>query len=141
MFSNLQPKKIYKKAISLLGVQRSETYLCVAEDDVIVLMLFNVAKSFRFIPIYGIFHFLSNKTTTYTIPKAHILFARLFFLDLLYDITDNIPDKKKYVINNIISIKNLSLSKDKAFNQQNYLYLKKILKKIDREFDNKMMKL
>ena len=36
--------EIFKKAISLLGAQRSTTYLYNAEDDVIVLMLFNAQK-------------------------------------------------------------------------------------------------
>ena len=122
--------EIFKKAISLLGAQRSTTYLCNAEDDVIVLMLFNAAKSFRFIPIYGLFHFLSKKTATYTLPKDHILFSKLFFLDLLYDITGNTFSEKQYVVNNAIIIKNFILSKNLTFNQKNTDYLKKILRKI-----------
>ena len=122
--------EIYKKAISLLGARRSTTYLCNAEDDVIVLMLFNAAKSFRFIPIYGIFHFISNKTATYTLPKDHILFSKLFFLDLLYDITGNVYSEKQYVFNNALIIKNFSIAKNITFNQKNALYLKKILRKI-----------
>ena len=88
--------EIYKKAISLLG-DRSKIYLCNAEDDVIVLMLFNVAKSFKFIPIYGLLHLISQKSATYTLPKDHILFSKLFFLDLLYDITGNNTNEKYYV--------------------------------------------
>ena len=122
--------EVFKKAISLLGNERSATYLCNAEDDVIVLMLFNAAKSFRFIPIYGIFHFLSKKTTTYTLPKDHILFSRLFFLDLLYDITDNVFSEKQYVVNNAIIVKKFISSKNLTFNKKNTIYLKKILRKI-----------
>ena len=122
--------EIYKKAITLLGTRRSTTYLCNAEDDVIVLMLFNAAKSFRFIPIYGIFHFISKKTATYTLPKDHILFSKLFFLDLLYDITRNVFSEKQYVINNALIIKNFTITKNLTFNHKNTIYLKKILRKI-----------
>ena len=123
-------KNIYKEAISLLGFKRSTTYLCNAEDDVIVLMIFNVAKSFRFIPIYGLFHLISNQTAAFTLPKNHILFSKLFFLELLFDITGNNTDEKKYVVKNANLIKNLIFSKNITFNKRNKNYFRKILKKI-----------
>ena len=122
--------RIYRKAISLLGFKRSTTYLCNAEDDVIVLMIFNVANSFRFIPIYGLFHLISNKTAAFTLPKNHILFSKLFFLDLLFDITGNNTDEKKYVVENANLIKNLIFSRNITFNKRKRNYLRKILKKI-----------
>jgi len=121
---------IYKDAIYLLGSKRGTTYLCNAEDDVIVLMLFNAANSFRFIPFYGLFHLISKKTAAYTLPKNHILFSKLFFLDLLFDFTGNNPKEKKYVIDNMILIKNLISSKNITFNKRNKKYLKKFLKKV-----------
>ena len=122
--------KIYKKGIAKLGFERSRTYLCNAEDDVIVLMLFNVAKSFKFIPIYGLFHLISPKTATYTLPKNHILFSKLFFLDLLFDNTKNDYNEKKYVVENAIIIQNFIKHKNITFNKKNRKYLKKILKKV-----------
>lgn len=122
--------EIYKKAISLLGLKRRTTYLCNAEDDVIVLMLFKVAKSFRFIPMYGLFHLISGKTAAFTLPKDHIVFSKLFFLDLLFDISENNYQEKKYVVNNAILIKNFFLAKNLTFNKKNNKYFKKIYKKI-----------
>ncbi len=122
--------EIYKNAISLLGYKRSNTYLCNAEDDVIVLMIFNVAKSFRFIPFYGLFHLISKKTAAYTLPKNHILFSKLFFLDLLFDFTGNNTEEKQYVFDNAILIKNFLMLKNITFNRRNKIYLKKFLKKV-----------
>ena len=104
--------EIYKKAISLLGYKRSTIYLCNAEDDVIILMIFSVAKSFKFIPIYGLFHLISKKTAAFILPKDHILFSKLFFLDLLYDITGNNTNEKNYVVQNAYLVKNLIISKN-----------------------------
>ena len=122
--------EIYKKAISLLGLKRSTTYLCNAEDDVIVLMLFNSAKIFRFIPLYGIFHLISKITATNYLPKNHILFSRLFYLDLLFDITGNSSSEKKYVFDNAIILKKYMTSNNMTFNEENRKYFKKIFKKI-----------
>ena len=130
IWGKLIKNEIYKNAIYLLGPKRSTTYLCNAEDDVIVLMLFNVAKSFRFIPFYGLFHLISKKTAAYTLPKNHILFSKLFFLELLFDFTGNNSKEKKYVIDNIVLVKNLILSKNITFNKRNKKYLKKLLKKV-----------
>ena len=124
--------EIYKKAISLLGFKRSTTYLCNAEDDVIVLMIFKVSNSFRFIPIYGLFHLISKITATHTLPKNHILFSKLYFLDLLFDHTGNNTKEKKYVVENAIIIKNFIEYKNFTFNKKNRKYLSKILKKVFR---------
>ena len=121
---------IYGENPLKMKYKRSSIYLCNAEDDVIILMIFNVAKSFKFIPIYGLFHLISNKTAAFTLPKDHILFSKLFFLDLLYDITGNDTNEKNYVVENANIIKNLIISKNITFNKRNKIYLKKLLKKI-----------
>ena len=123
-------KEIYKKAISLMGVKRSRTYLCNAEDDVIVFMLFISAKSFRFIPIFGIIHLISTTTASNTLSKDHLIFSKIFFLDLLFDFTENNFFEKKFVVNIAIILKNYSISKNLPINQKNMKYLDNVLKKI-----------
>ena len=39
---------IYKKAINLMGIKRYSVYLCFAEDDIMVFMIFSSAKSYIF---------------------------------------------------------------------------------------------
>ena len=123
-------KEIYKNAISLMGIKRSRTYLCNAEDDVIVFMLFTSAESFRFIPIFGIIHLISTTTASNTLSKDHLIFSKIFFLDLLFDFTENNFFEKKFVVNTANILKNYSISKNLSINPNNMKYLGNVLKKI-----------
>ena len=122
--------KIYKEAISSLGKKRSTTYLCNSEDDVIVYMLFRIAESFRFIPFFGIFHLISSYSASNTLSNNHKIYSKIFFLDMVFDFTDNTVKEKQFVVDIAIIIKNYSLSKNLPFNKNNTKYLKKVLKKI-----------
>ena len=119
--------EIYKNAINLLGIERYSVYLCIAEDDVMVFLLFSSAKTYKFYPIYGLFHLQSNITTFYTISKEHKLFAKLFYLDILFDFTKNTFKEKKYAISFAIILSKTFYSKQKMNNR---IYFKKILNKI-----------
>ena len=122
--------EIYKKAISLLYEKRNVSYICVAEDDIMVFLLFSVSKSFNFFPIYGIFHLISNETASFTLPKDHIVFSRIYFLDILFDFSENNNKEKKYVIKHAKSFKNYLILKNLTFSKQNKIYLEKVLEKI-----------
>ena len=113
-----------------MGIKRSLTYLCNAEDDVIVFMLFTSAKSFRYIPIFGIIHLISTTTASNTLSKNHLIFSKIFFLDLLYDFTEDNFFEKKFVVNIAVILKNYSTSKNLPINQKNMKYLGNVLKKI-----------
>ena len=77
IWGKLIKNEIYKNAINLLGIERYSIYLCIAEDDVMVFMLFSSAKTYKFHPIYGLFHLKSNITTYYTFSKEHKLFSKI----------------------------------------------------------------
>lgn len=123
-------KEIYKNAISLMGIKRSNTYLCYGEDDVIVFMLFSTANTYRFIPIFGLFHLVSKQTASFKLSDNHKLFAKIFFLDLIFDFTDNSFREKKFVNKFIDAIKNFISSKKFDINKENRIYLNKTLEKI-----------
>ena len=123
-------KEIYKNAISLMGLKRSNTYLCYAEDDVIVFMLFSSAKTYRFIPIFGVFHLVSKQTASFKLSENHKLFSKIFLVDLIFDFTDNNFKEKKFINRFVSDIKNIISSKNFDINKENRKYLKKILKKI-----------
>ena len=122
--------EIYKKAISLFYDKRNINYICVAEDDIMVFMLFSVSLTFYFFPIYGIFHLISNETASFTLPKDHLVFSRIYFLDILFDFSENNNEEKEYIIKNAKSFHNYLILKNLTFSQQNKLYLGKVLKKI-----------
>jgi glycosyltransferase involved in cell wall biosynthesis len=119
--------EIYKNAINLLGIERYSVYLCIGEDDIMVFLLFSSAKTYKFYPIYGLFHLQSNITTFYTISKEHKLFARTFYLEILFDFTKNNFKEKKYVISFAILLSKTFDSKQK---KNIRLYFKKVLNKI-----------
>lgn len=122
-------KEIYVKAINLIGIKRYSVYLCITEDDIMVFMLYNSAKSYKFLPIYGLFHLFSNETSSFTLPKNHIFFSRIFYSEILFDFTKNDYYEKNFIIQfatNILKDK----VQYKILNDNNRLYLKKVLIKM-----------
>ena len=121
--------EIYKKAISLMGKERSTTYLCYSEDEVILFMLFSVAQIYRFIPIFGLFHFVSRGSASFKLSRNHKLFARIFYIELLFDLTDNNFFEKHFAINIAIGLCK-SIKKNPILIKKNKEYFKKLLWKI-----------
>ena len=124
--------EIYKKAVNMLGKKRYSIYLCYAEDDIMIFLLFKISKSFKFINKYGLFHLKSNKTASFYFSRNnrnHIAFSKLYFLNFLLDFTDNNFESKKYVISNAIIFYDKFFSKI-LLNKENQQYLNKVLYKI-----------
>ena len=46
-------KAVYKKAVNLLGKKRYSVYMSWAEDTSMIFIIFNIAKSFKFVDKYG----------------------------------------------------------------------------------------
>ena len=121
--------KIYKKAINKLGKKRSSIFLCYAEDDIMIFLIFKLSKTFKFSEIYGLYHKISNKSASNTLPKDHILFSKILFLDVLFDFTENNIKDKEFVIKNAIIYKNFFFSKF-HLNEKNKDYLISVINKI-----------
>ena len=120
---------IYKKAINDLGKERYSIYLCYSEDDVMVFMLFKIAKSFKFTNKYGLFHIKSNKTASSYLSRNHLLFSKIFFLDVIFDFSENNFTEKEFVVSYAINIIMIFLSKI-LLNNENKEYLILVLRKI-----------
>ena len=114
----------------MLGPKRGKTYLCNAEDDVMIYMLFGLAKNFRYIPVFGIFHLISSITASKTLPKDHLIFSKIFFLDLIFDFTNDSIFEKAYVVTVAKIIKEYSIINNLPLNEKNEKYLNSVLKKI-----------
>ena len=89
--------KIYKKSINKLGYMRYSIYNCWTEDMSIVFILFNTAKSFIFLNLYGIFHIIKNTTTIYKLSNIKKFLTSIFFLDILFNFSTNDKETKRYV--------------------------------------------
>jgi hypothetical protein len=124
--------EIYKKAITSYGEERYSNFVTVFEDIIVNFLIFQFAKSFIFIPKYGILRIFSNSsayshTSPYTLNKFEM---RL--LDAVIDFSKNTLENKKIVVN--ISLKLFSnfglketLQKEKYKN-----LLKSILERISK---------
>ena len=119
-------KEIYKKAINSLGKKRNSIYLCYAEDDVMIFMIYKLSNSYKFTKKYGLFHIISNNTASFYLSKDHIIFSKIFFLDIIFDFTDENIKDKEYVYLNAVKYKNKFFSRY-PLNDKNKKYLKYLL--------------
>ena len=119
--------RLYKKAIHKLGEKRYSIYNCWTEDVSIVFIIFNFAKSYIFLNIYGIFHLLSKTTTSYTIQNNHRIFCEIFLLDIIFDFSRNNKEYKKFAVYKALNIR---INNFNILSLNNKIYLKSILKKL-----------
>ena len=131
--------RIYKKAVNRLGYKRYSTYNCWTEDMSIVFVLFNTAKSYIFLNIYGIFRIKAKSTTTHKLSNNHKFLSNIFYLDILFDFSKN-----DYITKNLVAQYALSFSSEKINKLENIkkFYFKSIIKKlIDCQFISKEYKI
>ena len=119
--------KIYKNAINLLGKKRYSTYNCWTEDVSIVFILFNIAKSFIFLNIFGIFHLRAITTTTYKLTKKKKLLTNIFYLGILFDFSKNDNIIKNFVAQYALRFSMSNLNKLDNKNKETF---KSIIKKL-----------
>ena len=121
---------IYKQAVNSLGKERYSYYMSWAEDTSMVFILFNIAKSYKFISIYGVYHLMSKITACYTQSNENKFFGEIFLLDVLFDYSRNDFKNKEYIV---MKIKELTINdKFELGIKSNYnrKYLIKVLNKI-----------
>ena len=91
-------------------------------------VLFYYAESYKYIQKYGIFHYISKKTASFTRLYSEKFFSEIFFLDIMYDFTHNSSIAKKYVVE-----KAKEMRYDDYYNlnnEKNIIYFKAVLQKI-----------
>ena len=120
--------EVYIKAINALGINRYSSFLSWGEDTSIVFIIFNIAKSFKFIHKYGIIHLRSFSTSTFTQPINNILFGEIFLLEIIFDFSKNNTDKNFAAFHALYIKRRYNLKK--FIKNKNILCLKNILKKI-----------
>ena len=114
---------IYKKALNKLGKEKYSRFMVNAEDDIANYIIFNTAKSAKFIAKYG-YLYINNDETFSKNQKNETQNTRtlLYVLDTLIDFSLDLPKNKKVLVNYII-----------------FLFKKEYLKDvISHEYDNKL---
>ena len=121
--------RIYKKAVKLVGNEILYSSICWSEDRIINFALFQIAKSFKFIDVFGIFHYLhplSIGHTWYSINLENIVHDEIMYIMNIYNLTKlsskiNIAAYEMYRLNRLI-IGNLT-KKNKILAQKLYINL------------------
>ena len=106
---------------------RYSIYNCWTEDMSIVFVLFNVANSYIFLNLFGIFRLKAKTTTTHKLPNIHKFLSRIFYLEILFDFSKNDMNTKKYIAQYALSF---SSKKINNLDKKNKLYFISIIKKI-----------
>ena len=97
--------KVYKKALIRFGKERYSRFMLGREDVLGCNIIFNTAKSAKFVDKYG-YIYVNNVGSTSKIQESNTQDVRnyLYLLDQLIDFTLDIPKNKKVLVNFIIFI-------------------------------------
>ena len=90
VWGRLVKTEIYQKTINSLGLtaigeDRKTCFLSWAEDSAMSIILFHFASSYKFIKKFGIFHWISRETASFTRPGDECFFGEIYFFDLMCD--------------------------------------------------------
>ena len=133
VWGRLVKTDLYHKAVknfgfNAIGEERISCFLTWAEDAAMSVTLFSFAKSYKFIQKYGIFHYLSPTTASITTKGETCFYGELFFLDVIFDFTENTINGKKFAMGKAKDVK-----KDRFYslkNKRNHDFLIAIIKKM-----------
>ena len=121
-------KDIYIQSINALGKEKYSYFVSWAEDTSMIFIIFNIAKSYKFISKYGVFHLMSEDTASYTQSNDNKTFGEIFLMDIIFDFSKNDFETKKLLVEKILEINNYDFFYIK--NEKNLNFLIKFLKKI-----------
>ena len=122
--------EIYKKAITSYGEERYSNYVTKFEDIIMNFLIFQFAKSFLFIPKYGILRIFSSTSSNNNITPNIFNKFEMRLLDAVIDFSKDTFKNKKIVVN--ISLKLLSnFGLKETIKKEKYkILLKSILERI-----------
>ena len=117
---------IYKMAVNALGESRYSVYNCWNEDITIFFIICNFAQNYIFVKKYGIFHFRSKKTASFSQSEFNLMNTEINLIEIILDFAQN--DYKKYAV-----LKALHMSHSwlyKVSDEKIKSHLKEVLQKI-----------
>ena len=93
---------IYKKAIKIMGKKRYSNYMTWGEDTSIMFIIFNVAKSLRYLRKYGVFHIEANFCISFRKETDNFIFGEIFLSNIIFDFSRK--KDKNIVVGYILSL-------------------------------------
>jgi len=110
---------VYQKALNKLGEEKYSRYMLGHEDIIAMIIIFNTAKSYKFIPKYGIFH-IKRYESAYSKTRGILKSIREIYLaDVFIDFAKNTEENNKLITYLIIKILKLKLL-SKIINDNEY---------------------
>ena len=133
VWGRLVKTEIYQKAINNLGLtaigeNRQTCFLSWAEDSAMTIILFHFANSYKFIKKFGIFHWISWATASFTRPGDECFFGEIYFFDLMCDYVEKNEFGLKLLVDKAKDLRSnwfYNINNDK-----NKMFLKGVLSKI-----------
>ena len=114
--------EIYKEAVNLLGKERYSEYNAFNEDQIALFAICIIAKTYKYMRKYGIFHRIGHQSAMKRSKIEHAHKMQIFFTEEIFDLSKN--ENKKYGLFMALSFNFNNLNED------NKLYFKSVLKKI-----------
>ena len=87
--------KIYQKALNLFGEERYSRYMIRHEDVVAISVIFNIAKSYKFVGKYGIFRIHRDGNASKKRIEVEMIKYNIYFLDAAIDFVQEVVENKK----------------------------------------------
>jgi len=98
---------LYKEVLGYLGIKRLSKYILIFEDIFINYVLFNVAKSFKFISKYGLFRIKREQSASNIWGKYNEMNKSiLYLLDIVIDFSRNKIENRKIIVFLVIHLLN-----------------------------------
>ena len=125
---------VYQKALNLFGEERYKRFMVVHEDLIAVVLLFNIAESFKFIGKYGVLNVPNSGG--HSDDQVIINAYEMYILDTLVDFSKDFKENKKIVVRYINELFKRSSFMDTLKDDENKKLFKSIL---DRIYDCKLI--
>ena len=99
IFSRCVKADIYKQALNKLGIERYSRFMHLVEDIINNFMIFNTAKSMKYVPKFG-YLYIQRKESQSHLPLSATQFViyRFYLLDILIEFSQNSLRHKKIVV-------------------------------------------
>ena len=97
LWSKCIKTKIYKKALNLLGKERYSRYMLRDEDVLINVIIFNIAKSFKFLGKYGIVHILRETSASIQPDDVQKNKQEIYVLEAALEFSKDLKENKEWI--------------------------------------------
>jgi len=126
IWGKLIKTKIYQEAINTMGKERYSYYINWAEDTSMFFVICQIAQSYKFIDVFGMFHIFYSESASSILSKNGLVFGHIFLSDILFDFSRNkYKNSAVYMLKDLRKREFFSLSDEKNKN-----YLRLVIQKI-----------